>query len=227
MMTTGRGGKRLPAVPAAALGASNYTYAVTLRSVLWTGSLPYRVTFAFWSQRRSFRQPAVGHHQGGFISAVNRTYAWRWRPHYDTAVPARPAAARQGCQGGSSSAGGDVTIIAKARIERFPSTRRSTLHLEELVRQSTIRRRDVRHLGTSWRFAVRRERPALQKLLVELYLTRTKERKVYLDYYVSLSVRDIAALPARHWWARIAARTIEVFHRGERVAAHIRSSSNR
>jgi hypothetical protein len=28
-------------------------------------------------------------------------------------------------------------------------------------------------------------------------------------------------------WVRTAARTIEVFHRGERVAAHIRSSSNR
>ncbi len=28
-------------------------------------------------------------------------------------------------------------------------------------------------------------------------------------------------------WARITARTIEVFHRGKRVAAHVRSSSNR
>ena len=28
-------------------------------------------------------------------------------------------------------------------------------------------------------------------------------------------------------WARITARTVEVFHRGKRVAAHVRSSSNR
>src|SRR6202162_3654983 len=28
-------------------------------------------------------------------------------------------------------------------------------------------------------------------------------------------------------WVRITARTIEVFHRGKRVAAHVRSSSNR
>lgn len=28
-------------------------------------------------------------------------------------------------------------------------------------------------------------------------------------------------------WARVAARTVEVFHRGKRVASHIRSSSNR
>jgi hypothetical protein len=28
-------------------------------------------------------------------------------------------------------------------------------------------------------------------------------------------------------WARITARTIEVFHRGKRIAAHVRSSSNR
>jgi transposase len=28
-------------------------------------------------------------------------------------------------------------------------------------------------------------------------------------------------------WARITARTIEVFHRGKRVAAHVRSSANR
>ena len=28
-------------------------------------------------------------------------------------------------------------------------------------------------------------------------------------------------------WSRITARTIEVFHRGKRVAAHVRSSSNR
>ena len=28
-------------------------------------------------------------------------------------------------------------------------------------------------------------------------------------------------------WARITARTVEIFHRGKRVAAHVRSSSNR
>ena len=51
-----------------------------------------------------------------------------------------------------------------------------------------------------------------------------------LDYHVEIEKHYYSvphALLRETMWARITARTIEVFHRGKRVAAHVRSSSNR
>jgi len=51
-----------------------------------------------------------------------------------------------------------------------------------------------------------------------------------LDYHVEIEKHYYSAphqLLREKVWARITARTIEVFHRGKRVAAHVRSSSNR
>jgi hypothetical protein len=57
-----------------------------------------------------------------------------------------------------------------------------------------------------------------------------KECRVGLDYHVEIDKHYYSAphcLLRETMWARITARTIEVFHRGKRVAAHVRSSSNR
>jgi transposase len=51
-----------------------------------------------------------------------------------------------------------------------------------------------------------------------------------LDYHVEVEKHSYSAphqLLREKVWVRITARTVEVFHRGQRVAAHVRSSSNR
>jgi len=57
-----------------------------------------------------------------------------------------------------------------------------------------------------------------------------KECRVGLDYHVEIEKHYYSVphqLLREKVWARITARTVEVFHRGKRVAAHVRSSSNR
>jgi transposase len=53
---------------------------------------------------------------------------------------------------------------------------------------------------------------------------------VGLDYHVEVDKHYYSVphqLLRETVWVRITARTVEVFHRGKRVAAHVRSSSNR
>ena len=57
-----------------------------------------------------------------------------------------------------------------------------------------------------------------------------KQCRVGLDYHVEVEKHFYSVphtLLREKMWARITARTVEVFHHGQRVAAHVRSSSNR
>jgi transposase len=102
--------------------------------------------------------------------------------------------------------------------------------IAELVTQ--INNRVSRHLGASRRALFEDlERSALKPLPVEPYVfAEWKECRVGLDYHVEIEKHYYSVphqLLREKVWARITARTIEVFHRGKRVAAHVRSSSNR
>jgi hypothetical protein len=102
--------------------------------------------------------------------------------------------------------------------------------IAELVGQ--INNRLSRHLGASRRALFEDlERAALKPLPAEPYVfAEWKECRVGLDYHVEVEKHYYSVphqLLREKVWARITARTIEVFHRGKRVAAHVRSSSNR
>jgi transposase len=75
------------------------------------------------------------------------------------------------------------------------------------------------------------ERSALKSLPAEPYVFAAwKECRVGLDYHVEVEKHCYSvphALLREKLWARITARTVELFDRGKRVAAHVRSSSNR
>ena len=75
------------------------------------------------------------------------------------------------------------------------------------------------------------ERFALKQLPAEPYVfAEWKQCKAGLDYHVEVEKHYYSvphALLRETLWARITARAIELFHRGKRVAAHVRSSSNR
>ena len=90
----------------------------------------------------------------------------------------------------------------------------------------------TRHLGASRRALFEElERSALKPLPAEPYVyAEWKECRVGLDYHVEVEKHYYSVphqLLREKVWARITARTVEVFHRGKRVAAHVRSSSNR
>jgi transposase len=219
----------------AALGASSYTYAeATWTQGLsdWIGS--HTRTFAFIGGA-----PAIvvsdnlrsGITKACFYEpAVNRTYA-EMAAHYNTAiVPARPYRARDKAKVEVAVQIATRFIIAKLRNRQFFSLAALNEAIAELVAQ--INTRASRHLGASRRALFDDlERLALKPLPAEPYVfAEWKECRVGLDYHVEIDKHYYSVphqLLREKVWARITARTVEVFHRGKRVAAHVRSSSNR
>jgi transposase len=138
--------------------------------------------------------------------------------HYDTAVvPARPRKPRDKAKVKVAVQVATRWIIAKLRNRRFFSLDEINAAIRELVAQ--LNDRVTRHLGRSRRSLFDEfERPALKKLPVEPYLyAEWKECKVGLDYHVEVERHYYSvphALLRETVWARITARTIEVFHRG-------------
>jgi transposase len=229
-------GEAMPAqVFVAALGASNYTYAEatwTQGLADWIGS--HTRTFAFFDGVSAMvvsDNLKSGITKACFYEpAVNRTYA-EMAAHYDTAVvPARPNKPRDKAKVEVAVQVATRWIIAKLRNRRFFSLGELNAAIAELV--TALNSRVTRHLGASRRALFDDlERSALKKLPAEPYAyAEWKECRAGLDYHVEIEKHYYSvphALLRETMWARITARTIEVFHRGKRVAAHVRSSSNR
>jgi transposase len=122
-------------------------------------------------------------------------------------------------------------IIAKLRNRQFFSLSALNGAIAEFV--AKINHRVSRHLGASRRALFEEiERSNLKSLPAEPYVfAEWKQCRVGLDYHVEIDNKHYYSVPHQllreKVWARITARTIEVFHRGKRVAAHVRSSSNR
>ncbi|MGZ8402873.1 MAG: IS21 family transposase [Rhodoplanes sp.] len=219
----------------AALGASNYTYAEatwTQGLADWIGS--HTRAFAFFDGVSAMvvsDNLKSGITKACFYEpAVNRTYA-EMAAHYDTAVvPARPNKPRDKAKEEVAVQVATRWIIAKLRNRRFFSLGELNAAIAELV--TALNNRVTRHLGASRRALFDDlERSALKKLPAEPYAyAEWKECRAGLDYHVEIEKHYYSvphALLRETMWARITARTIEVFHRGKRVAAHVRSSSNR
>jgi transposase len=90
----------------------------------------------------------------------------------------------------------------------------------------------TRHLGNSRKALFEElDRPALKALPREPYEYATwAERRVGLDYHVEVEKHYYSVphtLLRESVWARLTQRTVEIFHRGKRVAAHLRSSPDR
>ncbi len=162
--------------------------------------------------------------------AVNRTYA-DLAAHYDTAiVPARPYKPRDKAKVEVGVLLAERWIIARLRNRRFFSLAEVNAAIRECVIE--LNTRVSRHLGAS-RQALFHEidRPALKPLPQEPYpYAEWQERRVGLDYHIEVDKHYYSVphkLLREKVWTRLTARTIEVFHKGRRVAAHVRSSANR
>jgi transposase len=219
----------------AALGASNYTFAETTwtqtlpdwigshdRALAWFGGVPAQIVsdnLKSGVARACFYEPAV-----------NRTYA-DMATHYDTAVvPARPYKPRDKAKVEVAVQVAQRWIVARLRHRRFFSLSELNAAVRELA--VALNDRVTRHLGTSRRQLFEDlERPALKPLPAAPYVyAQWQERTVGLDYHVEVD-RHHYSVPHRllrqKVWARVTEKTIEVFHDGQRVAAHLRSPPDR
>ena len=219
----------------AALGASSYTYA----EATWTQTLPDWIgahvrTFDFLGgvtaltvsdnlksgiTKACFHEPAV-----------NRSYA-EMAAHYGTAIlPARPYKPRDKAKVEVAVLLATRWIIAKLRNIKFFSLADLNAAIRDCV--TLLNDRTSRHLGASRRALFEElDRPALKALPAEPFeFAEWKECRVGLDYHVEVGKHYYSVpftLLREKLWARITARTVELFHRGKRVAAHVRSSGNR
>jgi transposase len=219
----------------AALGASSFTYAEATRTQ----------TLADWIGSHTRALQFYGGVPGMVVSdnlksgitkacfyepAVNRTYA-SMAEHYGTAVlPARPYKPRDKAKVESAVLLATRWIIAKLRNKKFFTL----AELNEAIRACVddLNTRNSRHLGTSRRALFEDvERPALKPLPAEPFeYAEWKQCRAGLDYHVEIH-KHYYSVPStllkEKLWARITARTVELFHNCRRVASHVRSSSNR
>jgi len=219
----------------ACLGASSYTYAeATMTQSLpdWTGS--HARAFTFFGGVTA--QVVSDNLKSGITKAcfhepaVNRTYSDLAR-HYDTAVvPARPYKPRDKAKVEVAVQVAERWILAALRNRRFFSLAELNAAIRELV--DKLNNRVTRHLGASRRALFEElDRSALKALPQEPYeYAAWKECRAGLDYHVEVEKHYYSVphtLLREKLWARLTERTVEIFHRGKRVAAHMRSSSNR
>jgi transposase len=118
-------------------------------------------------------------------------------------------------------------ILARLRNRRFFSLAELNQAIAELV--TDLNARPMRRLGVSRReLFLELDRPALKELPPEPYeYAEWRVRRVGLDYHVDIDGHYYSVphrLIRQQLDARITARTIELFCKGERVAVHLRGA---
>jgi len=219
----------------AVLGASSYTYA----EATWTQSLPdwigsHTRALAFFGGVSAM--VVSDNLKSGITKAcfyepkVNRTYS-DMAGHYGTAVvPARPYKPRDKAKVETGVQVAERWIMARLRNRRFFSLAELNAAIRGLL--DGINAKVTRHLGTSRRQLFEDlDKPALKPLPEAPYeYAEWQERKVGLDYHVEIDKHYYSVpyqLLRQKVWARITAKTIEIFHTSQRVAVHVRTSANR
>jgi transposase len=120
-------------------------------------------------------------------------------------------------------------ILARLRNRQFFSLAEVNAAIRPLL--DRLNDKVSRHLGASRRHLFTQlDRPALKPLPVAPYVyAEWKKCRAGLDYHVAIDKHYYSVpyqLLKKELWARITARTVEVFHAGQRVASHVRTSGN-
>ncbi len=216
----------------AVLGASSFTYA----EAVWSQKLPDWIAahvraFAYFGG--AARQTVSDNLKAGITKAsfhepmVNRTYADMARHYHTAIVPARPYKPRDKAK---VEVGVQVVgrwILARLRHQRFFSLADLNGAIRALL--DDLNDRPMRGWGISRRALFEQlDRPALETLPPTPYeYAEWKRCRVGFDYHVEIGKHYYSVphqLIRQEVEARITAATVEIFHRGKRVASHQRSA---
>jgi transposase len=214
----------------AVLGASNYTYAeATATQTLpdWIGSHGRVLAFLGGVPRQIVPDnPKVGVTKAlWYEPGLNRTYL-DLAAHYGTAIlPTRTRKPRDKAKVEAGVLVVERWILARLRNRRFFSLAELNAAIAELV--VDLNARPMKRLGVSRaEMFTELDRPALKPLPAEPFVyAEWRMRRVSLDYHVDIDGHYYSVpfrLIKEPVEARITARTIEIFHKGERVAVHLR-----
>ena len=215
----------------AALGASNLTYAEALESqkvAHWvaahTRALDYFQGVPEMVVPDQLRSAVTGPCR--YEPEIQRTFE-EWGRHYGTVIlPARPAHPRDKAKVEAAVLVAERWILARLRHQSFFSLAELNQRLAELSRIST----PVGCAATGRAAAsssTKLERTTLKPLPSQRFTyAEWTGAKVSIDYHVEVERSYYSApyqLVGQKLEARISASTVELFHHGERVAAHARS----
>jgi len=159
---------------------------------------------------------------------LQRTYE-EFAAHYGTAiVPARPARPRDKAKIEVGVQIAERWILARLRHETFFTLTALNVRIAELLAE--INTRPMRLYRASRRELFERlDQPALRPLPAEPFVYGTwKLARVNIDYHVELEGHYYSvpfSLAHERVELRSTLSTVEVFHRGQRIAAHARSTS--
>jgi transposase len=219
----------------AALGASSYTYA----EATWTQGL------ADWISGHVGAFEAIGgvpallvpdNTKVAVIKAclydpqINRSYA-DMAAHYGTAIlPARPRRPRDKAKVEQAVLMVERWLLGRLRHRTFHSLAEVNAAIAEMLTRLN-EERPIRRLGVTRRKLLEEiDRPALKALPDSPYVfAEWRICRVSIDYHVEVEAHYYS-VPHRFVRAevevRFTARTVEIFHKGERIAAHQRMSGN-
>lgn len=216
----------------AVLGASNFTFAVaTATQTVKDFILAHVAAFESFGgapevvvsdQLKSAVSKSCRYEPG-----IQETYA-QFARHYGTAIlPARPYKPREKAKVEVAVQIAQRWILARLRRETFFSLSALNARIAELCAQ--LNDRPMKKLGGVSRRSLfdRLDRPALRRLPASAFeFGEWKQVRIGLDYHVQIH-RHWYSVPAalihERVWAWTTARTVEVFHRGQRVACHVRN----
>jgi len=229
------GERRQAQIFVAVLGASSFTFA----HASWTQALPD------WIDAHARALEAIGgvahllvpdNTKTAVIKAclydpqVNRTYA-EMAAHYDTAIlPARPRRPRDKAKVEQAVLIVERWLLGRLRHRIFYSLADVNAAIADLMTHLN-EVRPIRRLGVTRRQLLEEiDRPALKPLPVEPYVfCEWRTCRVGIDYHVEIAAHYYS-VPHRFARAqvdgRLTARTVEIFLKGERIAAHMRMSGN-
>jgi transposase len=214
-----------------ALGASSYTFAYATLSQSLLAWLDCHVQmYAFYQGVSALTVPdnlrAAVSKADRYEAELNPSYR-ELAEHYGTCViPARVRKPRDKAKAEAAVLVAQRWILAALRHRTFYTLAELNAAIGELLVR--LNEREMRHVKASRRALYERlDRPALQPLPATPYeYADWKQVKVNIDYHVSFEEHFYSVpytLVGETLWCRATHRTVELLHRGQRVASHPRS----
>lgn len=219
----------------AAMGASNYTYAVACRSEGLADWISVHIgLFAFLGGAPTFvvcdNLKAAVTNPDRYDPGLNRTYADMARHYGTTILAARPRRPKDKAKVEVAVQVAQRWILARLRNQRFFSLAELNVAIAGLVGELNARIMRSFQASRADLFA-ELDRPKLRDLPGEPYVfARWKRCRVAPDYHVEID---------GHWYSvpfrlirelvdvRITGRIVEIFHKGQRVASHALAPNRR